>query len=139
MLFSRFGINYNNLSPMFRKGSTLVRSDPAESSSSGVGAATNLSEVPPTAVAGPASAASQRALEGLLEGQDGAAPVGEGGTMDLDALEEAPRLTEVPPKAMRAKKPKKVRPFEGLTGEVVILHEDIIGDTFWLDRTWLLA
>jgi tRNA(His) guanylyltransferase len=40
---------------------------------------------------------------------------------------------------MRAKKPKKIRPFEGLTGEVVILHEDIIGDTFWLDRTWLLA
>ncbi|KAI9637086.1 tRNA guanylyltransferase [Dioszegia hungarica] len=83
MLFSQFGINYNNLSPMFRKGSTLVRSAPAEPSSSGAGSATDMPEASTFAV--------------------------------------------------------PVRPFEGLTGEVVILHEDIIGDPFWLDRTWLLA
>lgn len=28
LLFSTFGINYNNLPPMFRKGSTLVRRNP---------------------------------------------------------------------------------------------------------------
>jgi tRNA(His) guanylyltransferase len=28
LLFSRFGINYNNLPPRFRKGSVIVRVDP---------------------------------------------------------------------------------------------------------------
>lgn len=33
---------------------------------------------------------------------------------------------------------KKVKPYEGMTGEVVVLHEDIIGDAFWAQRPWLL-
>lgn len=78
LLFSRFGINYNNIEPMFRKGSTLVRLDP--------------------------SAASQGS-EGVME---------------------------------EGRKTKKVKPFEGITGEIVVLHEDIIGDAFWSHRPWLL-
>lgn len=33
---------------------------------------------------------------------------------------------------------KKAKPYEGLTGEVVVLHEDIIRDDFWSLRPWLL-
>lgn len=39
----------------------------------------------------------------------------------------------------REKRPKKIRPYEGLTGAVGVLHEDIIGDKFWEERIWLLA
>lgn len=34
---------------------------------------------------------------------------------------------------------RKVKPYEGMTGELVVLHEDIIGDDFWTQRAWLLA
>ena len=37
------------------------------------------------------------------------------------------------------RKVKKVRPYEGTTGEVTILHEDIIGEGFWNQRPWLLS
>lgn len=139
MLFSQFGINYNNLSPMFRKGSTLVRSAPAEPSSSGAGSATDMPEASTFAVPVTSSSKGQPGRVGLDEGKSATLPVSGPETVGSDALEELPGPAEVPPRTLRAKKPKKVRPFEGLTGEVVILHEDIIGDPFWLDRTWLLA
>jgi hypothetical protein len=53
---------------------------------------------------------------------------------------------EVEPKAgvekkklgWREKKARRTRPYEGITGRVVVLHEDIIGDKFWALRPWLL-
>ena len=90
LLFSTFGINYNNIPPMFRKGSTLIRQDP--------NAALRLVE---TEVAGVHI---------------------NGGT---------------PESAQRRQ--KKIKAYEGMTGEVVVLHEDIIGDAFWSQRPWLLA
>ena len=38
----------------------------------------------------------------------------------------------------RQRKEKPARPYEGLTGEVRVLHVDIIRDHFWDDRPWLL-
>lgn len=87
LLFSRFGINYNNLPPMFKKGSTLVRRDP-------------------------------KSVEGIAE---------------VSTSEQA---NDGENQARR--KVKKVRPYEGTTGEVTVLHEDIIGDGFWNQRPWLL-
>jgi hypothetical protein len=43
------------------------------------------------------------------------------------------------PIKLRQRKEKKRRPYEGLTGDVVVLHLDIIGEQFWLERPWLLA
>ncbi|KAK1923225.1 putative tRNA guanylyltransferase [Papiliotrema laurentii] len=88
LLFSRFGINYNNLPPMFKKGSTLVRRDP-------------------------------KSVEGIAE---------------VSTSEQA---NDGENQARR--KVKKVRPYEGTTGEVTVLHEDIIGDGFWNQRPWLLS
>ena len=90
LLFSTFGINYNNIPPMFRKGSTLVRLDP--------------------------KAAQRMAETGVASFHHN------GGTPD--------------PAQRRL---KKMKPYEGMTGEVVVLHEDIIGDAFWSQRPWLLA
>jgi hypothetical protein len=98
-----------------------------------------MSEASTSAVSVTSSSTAQPDREKLQEGDSAALPVGGVEQVGSNALEEVPGPAEVPPRAMRAKKPKKIRPFEGLTGEVVILHEDIIGDTFWLDRTWLLA
>lgn len=34
---------------------------------------------------------------------------------------------------------QKAKPYEGTTGEIVVLHEDIIRNPFWRARPWLLA
>lgn len=43
--------------------------------------------------------------------------------------------------AGRSKHPSKAKskPYDGLTGQVVVLHEDLIKDAFWDARPWLLA
>ncbi|KAK4689255.1 tRNA(His) guanylyltransferase, partial [Tremellales sp. Uapishka_1] len=69
ILFSRFGINYNTLPAMFRKGSTVVR---------------------------------------------------------------------IPGEIKDEKENKKAKPYEGTMGEIVVVHEDLIGDKFWQEREWLL-
>ena len=35
-------------------------------------------------------------------------------------------------------KAKRKDAYEGITGEIEVLHEDIIGDAFWTARPWLL-
>ena len=40
--------------------------------------------------------------------------------------------------AQQRRKVKKVKPYEGMTGNVEVLHEDIIRDAFWSQRPWLL-
>jgi tRNA(His) guanylyltransferase len=118
MLFSQFNINYNNLSPMFRKGSVLVRSDPNE----------------------------------VIEDIDNSEPL----QADLEAIQPEPTKSspdktessmpddqkpfdDLGGRPRREKRPKRIRPYEGLTGAVEVLHEDIIGDRFWKERIWLLA
>jgi tRNA(His) guanylyltransferase len=64
------------------------------------------------------------------------------GLTSLDfAAEEAdtPIPTQTPSistKAKRKEKPK--RPYDGTSGDIIVLHEDIIRDGFWNDRPWLL-
>lgn len=39
---------------------------------------------------------------------------------------------------LQPRKRKPPRPYEGLTGDVTVSHEDIIQDRFWEERPWLL-
>ena len=66
-------------------------------------------------------------------GETASSDIGESGVADLFMTPEAEHAKE------KRKKEKKQRPYEGLVGPVVVLHEDIIKDTFWLARPWLLA
>lgn len=138
MLFSQFGINYNNLSPMFRKGSTLIRTEPAlsQASTATVSGATDdeaLEASTGTGTEGGQDSSNYNPTHATLAKSEGA---GEG--VQVASSGEAAALS-IPQGARRGKRPKKVRPYEGLTGDVVVLHEDIIGDGFWTARGWLLA
>lgn len=72
---------------------------------------------------------------------------GSGVEAEAEAVPGAPvGDAEVEPKAgvekklgWREKKARRTRPYEGITGRVVVLHEDIIGDKFWSLRPWLLS
>lgn len=103
LLFSRFGINYNTINPMFRKGSILLRVPPA------------TRDVDRTA-----------GTADLLMTEDDEAG-SESSSLPADDL----RLLE--------RKGKRPKPYEGLTGVVSVLHEDIIRDGFWEVHPWLLA
>jgi hypothetical protein len=50
---------------------------------------------------------------------------------------EVPISTEVV-ESKGKRKEKKPKPYEGLTGEIEVLYVDIVGDTFWVERPWLL-
>ena len=43
------------------------------------------------------------------------------------------------PTKRREKKVKPARPFDGSTGHISVVYEDIIGDAFWRERAWLLT
>ena len=115
LLYSKFGINYNNLSPMFRKGSILIRLNPDEEK-------------------------DQPDQLGLLGNQNKSPKLpeenDEQSEVDLPDGEKDDR--SIQPSGGRGKKVKKVKPFEGLTGDVGVIHEDMINERFWRDRSWLL-
>ena len=89
MLFSHFGINYNNISQQFRKGSVLVRREPDPEISL---ITAHLNDQNETSI-------------GNVLGMNG----------------------------------RHVKTYDGLTGAVVVTHEDIILGSFWVQRPWLLA
>lgn len=54
-------------------------------------------------------------------------------------VRESPSLDSAREKGGESgRKDKKVKAFEGTTGEVVVVHQDIIRDEFWSARPWLL-
>jgi hypothetical protein len=36
-------------------------------------------------------------------------------------------------------KSKKIKPYEGTIGDLVVVHEDLIKEAFWAERPWLLS
>jgi tRNA(His) guanylyltransferase len=104
MLFSRFGVNYNNLPAYFRKGSTLVRVDP--------------DPLPVTID-----------IEGVKE-DTSAVPE----DVDDEDVHAPPRQAGGSTMPLTKRKP-----YEGTTGAIAIVHEDIIRNPFWRARPWLLA
>ncbi|WWD07258.1 hypothetical protein V865_005355 [Kwoniella europaea PYCC6329] len=114
ILFSKYGINYNNLPEQYRKGSICVRRPTIviddqqqqqqieESTTAGV---SNISIDDPAVGSVEDDSASQTRINGVIR---------------------------------KEKKVKKVKPYEGIDGEIVVLHEDIIKDGFWKERPWLL-
>jgi tRNA(His) guanylyltransferase len=120
LLYSQFGINYNNLDPMFRKGSTLVWQDEAP---------------PPPAeqegeVRWPVSV-WRRKLEPEADpvialGAESHPQVSE----DHETVLSGP--VEVPGKPGQFMRQKKVKPTR-VKRSVVIVHEDIIGEAWWTE------
>lgn len=116
MLFSQFGINYNDIDPFYRKGSVLVRIDP--------------NSLPKTKCGVPAASAD---ADSNSPSTPADAETGEGGEADAGlSVEEARRQRKLEKKAKKAEK------YEGMTGPVVYLNDDIIKDAFWNERPWLL-
>jgi hypothetical protein len=147
-LFTKFGINYNNISPQFRKGSTLVRVSP-EGEGMGESVTPHGEPGPSVPRRAPASPAPKVEAEAHGDGVQGEADVPPGeAEAEAEAVPDAPvGAAEVEPEARvekkklgwREKKARRTRPYEGITGRVVVLHEDIIGDKFWALRPWLLS
>jgi tRNA(His) guanylyltransferase len=127
MLFSRFGINYNEISQRFKKGSVIVREIIApESSDKG-----EILEPPMLLTRSGVNQTPDESPEniGASDLPTNIPPhsqsVNEGdGTPPLD-----------PPRQKRSKAKKKNK----LETKVEVLHCDIIGDEFWLDRPHLLG
>lgn len=116
MLFTRFKTNYNNLPAYFRKGSTLARVDPNPMP------VTLEPDVSDDVAADSATSGVQTPVTTDADEDDASAqPRGAGGS------------------AIPAKRLAKRKPYEGTTGEIVTMHEDIIRNPFWRARPWLLA
>ncbi|WVF67913.1 hypothetical protein IAT40_002675 [Kwoniella sp. CBS 6097] len=142
MLFSRFGINYNTLPPMYRKGSICVRQPSVMTPTAGTGeenaragpssgpAAISVAQnAPDTEAATGSTAASE---ENQLAESD-VNPVTT--TPPLDGVAEGDQKTG---RRRRRGKNENVKPYEGIDGEVIVVHEDLIGNAFWEQRPWLL-
>jgi len=122
MLFSRFGINYNEISARFRKGSTVVReivtsSDEHEQSEPPIllpGTEQEHGECPMRTTVFDPSTSIQSPSQFTDEGDK--------------------TLTPDPPHQKRFKAKKKVK----LETTVEVLHCDIISDEFWLARPHLM-
>lgn len=123
LLFKKFDINYNKLPPMFRKGSTLVRTDPRAVAEDAPAASTSLMG---------AASTEREVLADTPIGTTGSDNIDDATSLDV-ADAHGPQHA-----APRRRREKKVKPYEGISGDVVVLHEDIIKDAFWTQRPWLL-
>ncbi|WWC72647.1 uncharacterized protein I206_106611 [Kwoniella pini CBS 10737] len=120
LLYSKYGINYNNLPAMYRKGSICVRVDPQSIrlSLDDTDSETNTANSATVEIASSSRSAHQ--INPTPSGVD-----------ENDATPEDGDIRR------RSKSVKKVKPYEGIDGEITILHEDIIKDKFWNERPWL--
>ncbi|KAF8193362.1 tRNAHis guanylyltransferase-domain-containing protein [Pholiota molesta] len=118
ILFARFGINYNQLDPRFRKGSVLFREEIA---------ADAAEEVPSSSAAAPPEEAG--------EGQSGAEAVSQPAApaTRYDATDEASGEASPAPASgpMFPKKQKTKKKGKQPMTRIEIAHCDIIKDEFW--------
>lgn len=117
LLFSRFGINYNDLPAQFRKGSVIVRVPPA---------AAVAAEDDAAAAEGDAAAAAAAA---------GAAAEDEGEKEAATAATDEAAAKEAAREARRQRKQRQKQGRAGGGGELRVLHCDIIRDEpFWAEH-----
>ncbi|KZO99082.1 tRNAHis guanylyltransferase [Calocera viscosa TUFC12733] len=150
ILHSRFGVNYNNLPERYRKGSILVRKPPEPAPvvhsmtaprpplhPSASAPAEVVSPLPDAAWSSP-SAASTSYPSPLPSAEPFALPVVF--SSPNTTAPSASEFAEVEPR--KEGKEKKARrqppPWDGTSGDVEVLHVDIIRDEFWEERPWLL-
>lgn len=126
MLFSRFGINYNEISQRFKKGSVIVREIVALGSS-------NKDEYIEPAI--------PLTCSGVKRGRD-ESPERPGASDPLTNIPSHSQYVnegdETPPLDPPRKKRSKAKKKNKLETTVEVLHCDIIGDEFWLARPHLL-
>ena len=121
LLFTQFGINYNNLEPIFRKGSTLVWQDEAPPPP-----AETEGEVSPRPLGGVTLRALTLPAALILRPPPTRARAQVLG--DHETFLSGP--VEVPGKPGVFMRQKKVKPMRAKRS-VVIVHEDIIGEAWW--------
>ncbi|OCF45660.1 tRNA(His) guanylyltransferase [Kwoniella heveanensis CBS 569] len=151
ILFSRFGVNYNTLPAMYRKGSICLRQPttttvlPAQIPADGENAQT---EAGPSSVRDVARMAGQHCSDSssrsdsvrVQEADNQSAQARSG--INTTAGEEAGEAGDVRPneekktsgRRRRRGKTENAKPYEGIDGEVVVVHEDLIGNEFWEQR-----
>ncbi|KAI9682835.1 MAG: tRNA-His guanylyltransferase [Bathelium mastoideum] len=113
ILFSRFGINYNNEPEMFKKGSVLYRDYTSSSSPSALDGASSHSETNP-----------DTSTSGLT------------GTEPTEEAHSASAVTQsVPISKTQTAKEQKARK----KARIAIEHVDMIRDEFWVRRPWILS
>ncbi|WRT70769.1 uncharacterized protein IL334_007768 [Kwoniella shivajii] len=150
LLFSKFDINYNNLPAMYRKGSTCVRKPyPSTSTSSIAPEPSNipsstsshnspLVETPTRAADIEVTNSTTNTIAAKLEDMKAIKVPSSESELQSERPGSESRSGSVPIQEQKVKTPKKAKPFEGIDGELTIIHEDIIKDTFWDERPWLL-
>lgn len=116
ILFSRFGINYNNEPEMYRKGSVLYRDY-------------ELEDVPGKEGAGTDKDGDERG-----DGTDVGKQVKTGGFRDVWKGEEIESGVEQ--RGMSKTQREKMRKAR-IKAKVVAKHLDIIKDDFWTQRPWI--
>lgn len=138
MLFSRFNINYNDIPAYFRKGSILARMDPnpvpvaLEADLSPFQVPSELMPSQPTT---PIPDSSSDIAHADSPGRPPAEDIPY--TPVEAAFSRSLKLGVSRPSSAASKRAK--RPYDGISGEIVITHEDIIRNPFWKARPWLLA
>ena len=75
----------------------------------------------------------------ILVRQDISDPSPSASSIAQRTVEVSIATTETTEEGRPPRRGKKPRPYEGMTGQVVVVHEDIIGDAFWSQRPWILA
>ncbi|WWD20780.1 hypothetical protein CI109_105257 [Kwoniella shandongensis] len=137
ILFSQYGINYNNIPEIYRKGSICVREPPStHASTSKLPIRATIDDIPTSA----SSSTSSRIPTPNQQSESISINTNKSdeGT-EIQSSVAATEVTDGPSRPHRTeKKPKKIKPYEGTEGEVVVIHEDIIGNKFWEARPWLL-
>ncbi|KAG1736562.1 Thg1 C terminal domain-containing protein [Suillus lakei] len=124
MLFSRFGINYNEISQRFKKGSVIVREIvPPESSDKGE------DPEPPVLLA----------RSGVKQERDECSSMSDPSTNMPSQSQSMGEADETPPVDPPRQKRSKAKKKNKLETTVNVLHCDIIGDDFWLARPHLLG
>jgi len=120
MLFSRFGINYNNEPEMFKKGSVVFRnvSKPKQYAKRRCLHIQYNVDTPGTAIVTHTSKETSNQI--------------------TDEELESAENVEHPPQSVSKRQLEKERR-RRLKAEIVIRHIDIIQDGFWNERPWILT
>ncbi|KAK8850597.1 hypothetical protein IAR55_004516 [Kwoniella newhampshirensis] len=144
ILFSQYGINYNNVPAMYRKGSVCVREHPSSHASTSAWTPPSRGQTAGETSMRTASQSTSSPFSSSKKDISTDTSFDNGGILDGRSDDEGSTVpvvrTDQEEKPWRTgKKPKRVKPYEGTEGEVVVIHEDIIGNTFWDARPWLLS
>lgn len=141
MLFTRFGINYNNIPAYFRKGSILARVDPnpmpvALEADISLSPSQAISDLAPSL---PTTPIPESSVDVPCADSPGRPPAEDIPYTPVEAAFSRNLKIGSSRPGSAASTKRKQKPYDGISGEIVITHEDIIRNPFWKARPWLLS